>query len=146
MIPVDLETAIAEYHQACVDVVAGKPEPLVQVYSRHDDVTLSNPWGPPVRGWAQIAKAVTAAASHFREGRGTVERISETATPQLAYVVEIERYETKIDGAEQLGPLAVRVTSVFRLEENRWRVIHRHADRVDPTTSAPPLGLAALFR
>ena len=36
------------------------------------------------------------AASHYRDGRVTsFERVAEYATPDLAYIVEIERYEAR---------------------------------------------------
>jgi ketosteroid isomerase-like protein len=112
---------------------------MSRVYSRRDDVTLANPWGPPVRGWASVTEAVTAAATHFREGNGTIERLTTVTTPELAYIVEIERFQTKLDGADQHGPVDIRATTVFRSEEDGWKVTHRHADPIDST---PPPGSA----
>ena len=41
----------------------------------------------------------------------------------------------KVGGANETGPLALRVTSLFRLESGAWKLVHRHAD---PITSARP--------
>jgi hypothetical protein len=38
------------------------------LFSRRDDVTLANPWGPAVTGWADVSRTLEAAAAHFREG------------------------------------------------------------------------------
>jgi ketosteroid isomerase-like protein len=133
----DLEEAIAEYYATLSAVVAGDAEPLVQLYSRADDVTLANPWGPPVRGWAQVRDAVTAAATHFRDGGGTTERLTAVTAAGLAYIVEIERFQAKVDGARQHRPVTLRATTVFRWEDGVWRVVHRHAD---PVTAVPAPG------
>ncbi len=55
------------------------------MFSRRDDVTLANPFGPPVRGWNQVEKALELASSRLREGEPIAfERLSEHATPDLS--------------------------------------------------------------
>jgi alkylation response protein AidB-like acyl-CoA dehydrogenase len=53
----------------------------------------------------------------------------------LAYIVEVERYQVKVGGREDVAPVALRVTSVFRREDAVWKITHRHAD---PITSVQP--------
>jgi hypothetical protein len=48
----------------------------------------------------------------------------------LAYTVEVERFRAKVAGREDVVPLALRVTTVFRFEHGAWRVVHRHADPI----------------
>jgi ketosteroid isomerase-like protein len=139
MSTVELEDAIADYYKTLVAVVSGDAEPIIRSYSQRDDVTLANPWGPPVRGWAQVRDAVTAAATHFSEGSGTTERLTTVTAPGLAYIVEIERFRAKVDGDEHHRPVELRATTVFRLEDDGWKVVHRHAD---PITTPPPPGTA----
>jgi hypothetical protein len=55
-------------------------------------VTLANPLGPPARGWEQVAEVMGHAASTHRDGELTsIEIVAKHVTPELAYVVEIER-------------------------------------------------------
>jgi len=63
------------------------------------------------------------------------ENISTYVTPELAYIVEVERFSVKLSGSEQVVPVALRTTSIFRPEDGGWRIVHRHAD---PITSARP--------
>jgi len=136
MLPRDLDAVIEKYHQGLDVFVKGDPEPVGSLYSRRDDATLANPFGPPVRGWNQVAETTARAAANYREGEATgFDRVSDFATADLAYMVEIERYTSKVGGSEDRTPIALRVTTIFRREENEWRVIHRHAD---PTVSARP--------
>lgn len=134
----DLAAVMEQDHQALDAFVRGDPEPKKRLYSRGDDATLANPLGPPVRGWAQIAAALEYAAAQLCDGTPhTFERISEYQTADLAYIVEIERCQTKIVGTDEAVLASLRVTTIFRHEADGWRIVHRHAD---PTTRPRPIG------
>jgi ketosteroid isomerase-like protein len=114
----------------------GSPEGYKKVYSHRDDVTLANPFGPPVRGWDEVAQTLERAASHYRDGEATgFENVAKYVTAELAYTVEMERCKAKIEGRDDVTPIAVRVTTIFRPEDGEWKVVHRHAD---PITTAQP--------
>lgn len=99
-------------------------------------MTLGNPFGPYVRGWQNVEATLTRAASLYRDGEATgVELIAKYASDTLACVVEVDRGQSKVGGAAELVPVAVRVTSVFRLESGNWKLVHRHADPI--TTPRP---------
>ena len=58
------------------------------------------------------------AASQLREGEPTrFERISDYATADLAYILEIERVRMKLGGADEMAPVSLRVTTIFRRED-----------------------------
>ena len=115
----------------------GNPEPVKDLFSHAEDVTLANPYGPPVRGWDEVARAVDHAASLRSEGTFLGWQIvAKYVTAELAYVVQIERAEAKIGAREDISPLAVRSTMNFRPEEDgEWKIVHRHAD---PITTPQP--------
>jgi ketosteroid isomerase-like protein len=132
----DLDEVVEESHLALGEIVKRNPEPLKMVYSHREDVTLANPFGPPVRGWEQAAATMERAASNYRDGEIVgFELVAKYANPELAYIVEVERYKAKVGGGEELTPIALRVTSIFRREEGVWKIVHRHAD---PITTAQP--------
>jgi ketosteroid isomerase-like protein len=133
----DLAQVIEEYHRALEAFVKGDPEPNKKLFSRGDEVTLANPLGPPARGWNQVETTLDRAASLLREGEATrFERISEYATADLAYILEIERTRANAGGADEMSPISLRVTTIFRREDDGWRIVHRHAD---PITSPRPI-------
>jgi ketosteroid isomerase-like protein len=71
------------------------------------------------------------AASQFRDGAiDTFERISEYTTADLAYIVEIERTRAKMGESGDVGSVSLRVTTIFRREDDGWRIAHRHADPI----------------
>ena len=125
-----------EYHRAGLEITNGNPEVYKQLYSRRDDVTLSNPFGPPARGWHEVSERLDGAAAKYRDGEVVgFENFSTVITPELAYTVEVESYRARVGGADEIVPVAVRVTTVFRRESDMWKVTHRHADPI--TTSRP---------
>ncbi len=114
----------------------GNYEPAKQLFSEREDVTLGNPFGPFARGLAQVVETMKRAASHYREGEASgFDAISRYVSPDLAYIVEVERLKSKVGGREDISHLDLRVTSIFRREDGRWRLVHRHAD---PITSVQP--------
>jgi ketosteroid isomerase-like protein len=132
----DFDEVLEQYHLALDEIVKGSPDGYKRVYSHQDDVTLANPFGPPARGWDEVAKTLERAASQFRDGEATgFENVAKYITPDLAYTVEIERSQTKVEGREDVNPIALRVTTIFRPEDGAWKVVHRHAD---PITTAQP--------
>jgi ketosteroid isomerase-like protein len=132
----EVDELIEQFHLASNEFLKGNPEPVNKLWSRREDVSLANPFGPPAHGWEQVAKTAEHAASQVRDGEFLgAEIIEKNVTPELAYVVEIERAKAKIGGSEDITPFALRVTMTFRPEEGTWKIVHRHAD---PITTAQP--------
>jgi ketosteroid isomerase-like protein len=137
----DLDDTIAAYHQALDAIVTGDAGPLQELYSRADDGTLSNPWGPTQRGWADVSSTLERAGSQFRDGGPRPEGHAALAlhrASDLACLVENEHWQAKVSGGDELSPFDLRVTTVFRLEGDGWKVVHRHAD---PITLPNPKGV-----
>jgi ketosteroid isomerase-like protein len=105
---------------------------VLRLWSKRDDATLANPLGPPVRGWDAVREAGERAASQVAAGEAafSVESISMYATPDLAYELAIERSRAKVGGADEAVPLSLRVTTIFRREDDGWRIVHRQADPI----------------
>ena len=136
MAPNDLTSAIEQSHAALGAILKGDPSLYQALYSLAEDVTLGKPFGPYVRGRQKVEATLAGAASHYRDGEATdVELIAKYVSDNLACVVEVERGRSKVGGAEEVVPVALRVTSVFRLESGSWKLVHRHAD---PITSPRP--------
>ena len=122
---------LEEYHRAGLEITNGNPDVYKSLYSRGDDVTLANPFGPPVRGWSDVSATLDRAASHYRDGEVVgFENVSTVVGADLAYTVELESYRARVGGAAEMTPISIRVTSVFRREDGAWKLLHRHADPI----------------
>ena len=132
----DFDEVLEQYHLALDEIMKGSAEGYKRVYSRRDDVTLANPFGPPARGWDEVAPTLERAASHYRDGETTgFENVAKYVTPELAYAVWLERANVKMGGMEDFALSTLRVTMIFRPEDGTWKVVHRHAD---PITTPQP--------
>jgi ketosteroid isomerase-like protein len=137
MMDSELEEFVEQYHRTLEAVVKGDPSPQESVWSRRDDVTLANPLGPPARGWTEVSTSLRRAVSQLSDGEVlALERISAYSSGDLADVLEIERFRVKVAGAREPAPSSLRVTTIFRREEDGWKVLHRHAD---PVTTPRPI-------
>ena len=132
----DLEQVIERFQRALNEFLKGNPEPSKEMFSHREDVSLANPFGPPARGWEQVAATMERAASNLRDGEIVAfENIAKYVTPELAYTVWLERQQAKVSAREEITPFALRVTMICRPEEGTWKVVHRHAD---PITTPQP--------
>src|SRR5438876_7107265 len=108
----DLDVAIEQYHRAAAMFIKGDPEPYKRLFSQRSDVTLGNPFGPVGRGWTEVEGIMDRAASQYCDGEITrCENIAKYVTPELAYIVEVEEFRTKIAGRAELSTVALRTTS-----------------------------------
>lgn len=128
--------------QALRAYAKGDPEPVLALWSHRDDVTLANPFGPPCRGRSEIESATRQAVAnfqpggplYFREVSSSFDEVARCASTELGYVVQLERHEGTLAEREGSASVALRVTMIFRHEDDGWKVVHRHADPV----TAPP--------
>lgn len=122
------DRAVERYHAALREFVKGNAGPVNEVFSQRDDVVLCNPFRPFARGAREVAETTERAASSFSGGEFEPETVAAFATADLGYIVEVERFTATLDGKEGSG--ALRVTTIFRVEDGGWRVAHRHADPI----------------
>jgi ketosteroid isomerase-like protein len=133
----DFGEFVQNYHRALDEFFQGNPEPAKVLYSHREDASLANPFGPVAIGWTQVAETMERAASNYADGGATgFETLASCVTPDMAYIVEEERFRAKVGGQEDFASGALRVTSVLRPEGGVWKIVHRHADPI--TTSRPP--------
>lgn len=135
--PTALEEFLRKYHQGMDEFMRGSCEGVKSLFSKSDDVTLGNPFGPVAKGWELVVDAMERAAKNYRDGQAIgFDNISTVVTGELAYLVEVERLRSKVAGREEASDLALRVTTILRPEEDSWKIVHRHADPI--TTARPP--------
>jgi len=134
----DVDELIEQFNLAQGEFLKGNVEPMNNLFSHGEDVTLNNPLSPPAHGWERVAATMERATSQFRDGDiVAIENQEKHVTPELAYVVRVERAKAKVGGSEDIiAPIALRVTMIFRPEEGEWKIVHRHADPI--TTAQAP--------
>jgi len=130
------QAVIEESHRAWAEFVKGSSERAKALFSRRNDVSLGNPFGPFIRGWKDAEATMDRAAAIYRDGEVIgFETVSTYSAGELACYVETERYRAKIGGGSEFSLVALRVTTVIRREDEGWKIVHRHADPI--TTQRP---------
>ena len=133
-----IDGVLAELAFADAEFAAGRPGGFQNLYSHGDDVTIFGAFGGYDRGWDTVGPRLAWAAAQFTPSTATLQRTLLTATfgTELGYTVTLEGAPgtTTIAGTSDMNRL--RVTHVYRLEEDHWKIVHRHADPLVDTT--PP--------
>lgn len=125
-----LEDAIARNEAALGAMLKGDCTGYVALLSDRDDVTWGNPFGPFARGREKVEATLASAAARMPGGRTTdFDQIARYVADDLAVVVQVENME-RAGEAGVPSPAALRVTSVYRLEGDAWKLVHRHADPI----------------
>jgi ketosteroid isomerase-like protein len=99
--------------------------------SQRDDATIMGGFGGYEQG-KDVGPRYTWAAAQFRPSGAVlkVEHLASAISGDLAYTVTIERSQALVAGQSAPMPMALRVSHVFRKEDGRWRLLHRHADHL----------------
>ena len=133
----DFDRVVEQFKRALDEFFRGNPEPSKMLMSHGDDVTLGNPFGPFARGWKLVNETMDRAGSNYRDGAATgFELVSKCVTPELAYVVWVERFESKVGSNNDITAGALRRTTIFRREDGAWRIVHSQADPITTARAA----------
>ena len=125
------EEALARLRAALADVANGDVAAIKALYAHTDDATSFYGWGGYEKGWDRVSRRWDWAGRQFKGGSVRHENLTAVVTPELAYTTDIETFETAMDGMDEPARWSNRVTHVFRAIDGEWRLIHRHANRLE---------------
>lgn len=129
----DVRQVLERLHTAMNRVAAGDVSEIKALYSHRDDATAFFGWGGYEKGWDQVSARWDWAARQFKGGGPvTHEVLTMLVADGLAVTIEIETFRSQqVDGMETTTEWSNRVTHVFRWEDGEWRLVHRHANRLE---------------
>jgi ketosteroid isomerase-like protein len=121
-------TILARQTEAEEAIVTGDAGPRMELWSRRNPVTLFGAIGMSESGWEKLSRTFSWVASRFSEVsdfRFDVEMVN--VVGDMAYTLGFERFKASVAG-RPVEPVTVRVTHIYRREEDAWKIVHRHAD------------------
>ncbi|MGD9805743.1 MAG: nuclear transport factor 2 family protein [Hyphomicrobiaceae bacterium] len=135
--------AISRLHAAMGNVANGDVRAIKALYSHAADATSFYGWGGWEKGWDAVSARWDWAGQQFRGGTVSYESITLVAMPELFYMTDVETFRmNSMDGMTSATQWSNRVTHIFRLEDGEWRLLHRHANRLEdqykPATRLSP--------
>ncbi len=137
-----LTTTLARQIKAEEALHNGDPAPRLEMWSTHDPVTLFGAWGPCKRGPEEVTRVFRWVASRFSQcTQYSFELVAAGVGGDMAYTVGYEHSSRSVDGG-LAETSTVRVTHVYRRENEGWKIVHRHGDFLPVDQSAPVAGPA----
>jgi ketosteroid isomerase-like protein len=129
---VSVQSAVARLHAAMAKVANGDVSDIKRLYSHTADATSFYGWGGYERGEEAVSKRWDWAGQQFKGGTVRHENITTVITPEMFYVTDIETFENQhVAGVDGGTGWSNRVTHIFHREQGEWRLIHRHANRLE---------------
>lgn len=108
----------------------GDPRERIAMWSQRSPVTLLGAAFTATE-WAEIRTIFETLGQKFSDCRSfDIEVLAADVSGDLGYIVAVERTTAAIDGNEPIS-YALRVSTICRRENGRWKVVHRHGDPYD---------------
>jgi hypothetical protein len=124
-----VDTLLKRTERAQTAWVNGDSRPYEELFAHDKELTFTPPFGgEPLQGWETIGIRMSRAAKAFQRGTCQLELVHATITKEIVCLVMVERNEVTFAGHDNPRKWVLRVTQIYRLDGDEWRVIHRHAD------------------
>jgi ketosteroid isomerase-like protein len=122
---------VARLHAAMAKVANGDTSAIRALYAHTEDATSFYGWGGYEKGWDAVSHRWDWAGQQFKGGTVAYDNVTTVVTGELAYTTDIETFRARMAGMDQPTQWSNRVTHVFRLIDGEWRLLHRHANRLE---------------
>jgi ketosteroid isomerase-like protein len=110
---------------------SGDPEPRIGMWSTRDPVTLFSAGGECKSGYEEVTAFFRWLATRYSNASDLSFDIEAAeVSGDLAYMVGFERFRASIEGAP-VGPKSIRATHIYRREDGKWKIVHRHGDAIE---------------
>jgi ketosteroid isomerase-like protein len=107
------------------------------MWSTQDPVTVLGAKVPLRSGWDEICGTFRWLASRWSDcTEQCLDLVAAGVSGDLAYMVGFEHIAHSVDGVP-VEPYCLRVTHIYRREQGKWKMVHRHADHVPVDQTLP---------
>lgn len=114
---------------AAREYVCGDPTAVDSISTRVSPATFFGPGGNVSQSAGEVLQEYNQGNAMFRAGGGSHFEILNMGSGEgLAYWTGFQHATVLMKEKEEAIPMKLRVTEIFRLEDNQWKMIHRHAD------------------
>jgi ketosteroid isomerase-like protein len=138
----DFAAALARLYRAMAKVANGDVTEIKALYAHTDEATSFYGWGGFEKGWDAVSKRWDWAAEQFKGGSVSHVNVTTVVTAELAYTTDIETFRVTMAGMAAPTQWSNRVTHIFKVIDGEWRLVHRHANRLEdqyaPATRLEP--------
>lgn len=120
---------IQQREKAAKAYICGNPTPVLDLTTQVSPATFFSPRGDFQQGAEDVLSKFTQDAKNFCPGGDTHFEIFDIAADtNLAYWVGLQKANVLMHGKIDSITMNLRITEIFRRENNEWKLVHRHAD------------------
>ena len=123
--------AIGRLRVAMADVANGDITAIKALHSHAADASSFYGWGGYEVGWEAVSRRWDWAGAQFKGGIVSYEPLTVVASGDLFVTTDVETFRVAVAGKPEPAQWSNRVTHVFRREDGAWRLLHRHANRLE---------------
>jgi ketosteroid isomerase-like protein len=124
----ELAELITRMDEAADAYIRGDLRRYVALFDHADNYTLMPPFGGETRhGFEYTEERAAETSRFFASGEARLEVEQSYVSGDLAVLVAVERQHGEVGGLPDQD-WSLRVTIVFRRADDRWQIVHRHAD------------------
>jgi len=127
------EAFLEQREKIARDYVNGETASIEAIATRREPATFMSPRGDVQRGAnAIVSRYVTDARTFRAGGNTTLEVMQARASGDLAFWTGLQHAEVRTGDSNELTPMTLRITEIFRFEDGGYKLVHRHADVAGP--------------
>lgn len=132
------------YRAESQEFVRGRPGGVLALYSTDGPMHICGAFGGYEAGAEAVRSRVQWAGEQFTEGTFTEELVCEWVGEDSAITLAVETIDARVAGRAEPVRQVLRVTQAYRRGPEGWKIAHRHADFLRPTsTEVPPIPVPA---
>ncbi|HEX3630114.1 MAG TPA: nuclear transport factor 2 family protein [Candidatus Dormibacteraeota bacterium] len=121
----DIDQIVREHQSHNDKFYNGDPD--LDAWVHDDSVSLHGGFGFTAIGWPGVRSGLINASSRLSEGQMRYNHAAGAIAGDFAHLVGTEEGSVRVDGGEH-RPMRLKVTTVLRRVEGRWRCVHRHGE------------------
>ena len=112
--------------------INGDPDPLIALSTTSEPATFFPPSGDRIVGADAVNAANRKGAQAFDKGsKGRFEILASGAGNGFGWWTGVQHADVRMTAKDEVVPMRLRTTEIFRNEGGEWKLIHRHADFID---------------
>lgn len=126
----DFEEFMKRRDEASRAFVNGELEPFDSITTRVAPATFFGPRGGYRNGLDEVSAGYESDAASFEPSdcENSFEFLQMGASDGIAYWVGFQRAVFRLSGKAEAVSTTLRVTEIFRREDDDWKIVHRHVD------------------
>ena len=126
----EIHNASKQFYLALNHLLNGDIGPLEDIWSHSAVITTLQPSGGRQVGWDEVRILWEQIAEMVSVGRVKLRDQLIQVAGEMAYELGTQQFSMTLAGHSILGEC--RVTNIYRLEVDRWKVVHHHTDLSRP--------------